>query len=103
MFERYAQFVISRPYLVLLAVFILVLVLAARLPQLTVTPDMRVFFSDDNPQLQAFELTEATYGRQDNVFFYIAPRQGDVFNKKILSLVHELTELGWQFPYSTTR
>ena len=100
MFERYAQFVISRPYLVLFAVFMLILLLAARLPQLTVTTDMRVFFSEDNPQLQAFELTEATYGRQDNVFFFIAPRQGDIFNKQILSLVHELTELGWTFPYS---
>ncbi|MFW2372156.1 MAG: efflux RND transporter permease subunit [Gammaproteobacteria bacterium] len=100
MFERYAQFVINRPYWVLLTVFILVLLLAARLPQLTVTSDMRVFFSDDNPQLQAFELTEASYGRQDNVFVYIAPRQGDIFIKEILTLVHELTELGWQFPYS---
>ena len=100
MFERYAQFVIKRPYLVFFALTIVILLLSARLPQLTVTSDLRVYFSKDNPQLQAFELTEATYGKQDNIVFFIAPYEGDIFHKRILSLVHELTERGWRFPYA---
>lgn len=100
MFERYANFVIDRPYFVLVAVIIVAVLLSARLPQLTVTTDMRVFFSEDNPQLKAFEETEDTYGRQDNVFFFIAPKVGDIFNRQVLSLIHELTERGWKFPYA---
>ena len=100
MFERYAQLVINRPYLVFFALTIAMLLLSARLPQLTVTSDLRVYFSKDNPQLQAFEHTEATYGKQDNVVFFIAPYEGDIFHKRILSLVHELTERGWHFPYA---
>lgn len=100
MFERYAQFTLKHPYLIIFFIFIITSLAIARLPTLTVTNDMRVFFSKDNPQLNAFEETEATYGRQDNIFFFISPHNGDIFTKQTLSLVLELTELGWQFPHS---
>ncbi len=100
MFERYSHLVIHHPYGVVLSVLLVVVALCLRLPDLQVTTDLRVFFSEDNPQLQAFEATETTYGQQDNILFYLAPRQGDVFTPSLLTLVHELTELAWQFPYS---
>ncbi|MCW9014812.1 MAG: efflux RND transporter permease subunit [Gammaproteobacteria bacterium] len=100
MFQLYFKIVTRQPYLILFSTLLIMMLLGFRLPQLTVSTDLRIFFSEDNPQLKAFELTEATYGRQDNVFFFIAPRQGDIFNARLLGLVHELTELGWQFPYS---
>ena len=64
------------------------------------TSDYRVYFSDDNPQLQAFEAMEATYTKDDNVLMVLTPPGGDVFNRDTLALVEELTEQAWQIPYS---
>ena len=35
--------------------------------------DYRVFFSDENPELQAFEELQRTYTKIDNVLFAVAP------------------------------
>jgi len=67
---------------------------------LTISNDTRVFFSQENPQLQALEAMENTYSRIDNVLFAIAPQEGTVFTAKTLKAVEELTEASWQIPYS---
>ena len=63
--------------------------------------DSRVFFSEENPQLQALEALENTYVKNENVFFILAPKDGDVFTRKTLTAVEELTEAAWQIPYSS--
>jgi hypothetical protein len=65
-----------------------------------VNNDMRVFFSKQNPQLQALEVLENTYTKDDNVIFVIAPKSGDVFTRDTLSAIESLTEAAWQIPYS---
>jgi predicted RND superfamily exporter protein len=62
--------------------------------------DTRVFFSEENPQLQALEALENTYTKNQNVFFALAPRDGDVFTRETLAAVEELTNAAWQTPYS---
>ena len=62
--------------------------------------DYRAYFSDDNPELIAFEELETTYTKNDNVLFAIAPNSGDVFDSRVLKLVEELTEASWQIPHS---
>jgi predicted RND superfamily exporter protein len=64
------------------------------------TTNYRVFFSEDNPQLLAFDALENTYVKNDNVLIVLAPDNGDVFTRKTLSIVEELTEKSWQIPYS---
>jgi hypothetical protein len=61
---------------------------------------MRVYFSDDNPQLAAFEQLERTFTKQDTIFFVIQPEHGDVFTRETLSLIWALTEQSWTIPYS---
>ena len=63
--------------------------------------DNRIFFSEDNPQLQALEALENTYVKNYNVLFIIEPRGGDVFERQALAVVEELTEASWQMPYSS--
>ena len=60
----------------------------------------RVFFSDENPQLMAFEEFQAVYTKSDNIVFVIKPKEGDVFQPRVLKAVQELTEASWQIPYS---
>ena len=62
--------------------------------------DYRIFFSEENPQLVAFENLQNTYTKSDNVLFVIAPADGKVFTPQTLEAVEWLTEQAWQIPYS---
>ena len=64
------------------------------------TPDNRIFFRPDNPQLKALEEMEATFSKNDNAFIALEATQGDIFNPRFFSAILELTERGWQAPYS---
>jgi len=99
MFERYASLVINKPYVILALMITFVVGLASTTSNLIFTSDFRVFFSDDNPQLLAFDHLEDTFNRQENLLFYVAPKDKNIFTKKNLTLVHELTEAGWKFPF----
>jgi predicted RND superfamily exporter protein len=62
--------------------------------------DYRVFFSEDNPQLVAFETLQNTYTKNDNVMFAIEPEDGKVFTPQTLAAVEEITQASWKIPYS---
>lgn len=68
---------------------------------LTFVNDSRIFFSKKNPQLQALDALENTYSKNDNVFFALAPEDGDVFTPRVLAAVAELTTACWQIPHSS--
>ncbi len=67
---------------------------------ITFSNDYRMFFSADNPQLQAFETLQDTYTKNDNVLFVIAPKDGKVFKRDTLATIEWLTKEAWQIPYS---
>jgi len=98
---RYAEGVLKWRWLILLASVVVVVVLAAGGQRLSITNDSRVFFSDDNPQLLAFEALENTYSEANTVLIGIASREGDVFQRETLMAVESLTEQSWQLPYSS--
>ena len=60
----------------------------------------RVFFSESNPELKAFESFQSTYTKNDNVLFVVKKKDlGSIFNSDDLSAIKELTEQAWQIPY----
>ena len=63
--------------------------------------DERMFFSRENPQLQALEALEKTYTKVENVLFVIAPKSGNVFEKDVLVALEEFTEEAWKIPFSS--
>lgn len=63
--------------------------------------DSRIYFSADNPQLQALQLLENTYSKDDNILFALAPEAGSVFTRQALAAIIELTEACWQIPFSS--
>jgi predicted RND superfamily exporter protein len=97
---RYANWVVSHPWITILASILLVMGLASGGKNLAFKTDYRVFFSADNPQLLAFEELEASYTKNDNVMFILAPKSGDAFDEQTLSAIKTLTEKAWQIPYS---
>ena len=62
--------------------------------------DYAAFFGDENPQLTAYEELQDLYTKNDNVLFVVEPANGDAFSQEALLAVEELTEAGWQLPYS---
>lgn len=98
---RYGRWVIRRRWWVLAAVVAATAVAAAGAKNLGLASNYRVYFSEDNPDLLAYEAIENIYARNDNALFVIKPRQGTVFTPQTLGAVRDLTEAAWQIPYST--
>ena len=69
-------------------------------PGITVTNDYRVLFSEDNPQLQAFDALGNTYASSNTALIAVAPRDGSVFTREVLGAIEELTEAAWRTPHS---
>nr|VFJ58628.1 MAG: hypothetical protein BECKFM1743C_GA0114222_102302 [Candidatus Kentron sp. FM]VFJ59519.1 MAG: hypothetical protein BECKFM1743A_GA0114220_102392 [Candidatus Kentron sp. FM]VFK12110.1 MAG: hypothetical protein BECKFM1743B_GA0114221_102242 [Candidatus Kentron sp. FM] len=98
--RRFATGIIRHRWWFLVLSPILVIALAIGIKNLTFKTDYRVFFSQDNPQLRAFDQLEKTYTQDDNIIFLLVPEEGDVFTRETLSAVEELTDRAWQLPYS---
>jgi uncharacterized protein len=89
-----------RKWIIFLTVF-LVLIAGSGIRFLSYDADIRVYFSKDNPQLQALEALENTFTKRDTVLFALAPDHGDVFTPSTLSAIEVLTEWCWQLPFSS--
>lgn len=99
--DRLVRFVLNHPIWVILLTIILVFGAAAGAKNLVFKSDYRVFFSDENPQLTAFESMQRIYSKSDNIAFIISPPEGKVFTPRTLAAIQELTTEAWQVPYST--
>jgi predicted RND superfamily exporter protein len=100
MIETFAKGLIRLRWVVLAVTLLLIGAAASGVRFLQFTTDYRVFFSGENPQLQAFEALQNTYTKNDNILFVLAPKDGNVFTGQTLSAVEMLTREAWQIPYS---
>ena len=100
MTRAYGEWVIRWRYVILLVTLVLVAIAASGARFLTFKTDYRVFFSENNPQLLAFEELQNTYTKTDNVLFVLAPKDGNAFTVRTLASVAALTNEAWQIPYS---
>jgi predicted RND superfamily exporter protein len=98
--EAFFHFVLNNRLLVIFLAIVLSLLMGSGVRQLQFNNDYRMFFSEENPQLKAFEQLQNTYTKNDNVLFVIAPKDGKVFSRETLSAIAELTKEAWQIPYS---
>jgi predicted RND superfamily exporter protein len=98
--DAFGKWVIKHRWWIIISTLFLVVLSFNGMNYLTINNDTRVFFSEDNPQLQALDALENTYNKVNTVLFAIAPKDGDVFTHKTLSAIEELTDAAWQIPYS---
>jgi predicted RND superfamily exporter protein len=98
--QAYAHWVIKWRWPVLLACVLTALAAATGMRGIDLTADYRVFFGEDNPQLNAFEALEDTYTKTDNILFVLQPADKNVFTRKTLGIVKRLTEEAWQIPHA---
>lgn len=100
MLERVNQVILQHRIVIVLLSLIAVVAASMGLSRITFSSDYRVYFSPDNPELQAFERIQDTFTQSDNVLFVIAPKDGKVFTPQTLDLVEKLTAEAWKTPYS---
>ncbi|MDP6817877.1 MAG: efflux RND transporter permease subunit [Alphaproteobacteria bacterium] len=103
--ERFGTGVLRWRWPILALTILFVTAMAAGGQYLKISNDSRIFFSEDNPQLIAFEALEATYTEANTVLIAVAPKDesggAGIFTPDALTAVAELTEQGWLLPYST--
>lgn len=92
--------VIARRWLVILLSLALAVAAGSGARNLEFSTNYRVFFSEANPELQAFEALQNTYTKNDNFFFVFEPRNGSAFSAQTLDAVERLTEEAWKIPYA---
>jgi predicted RND superfamily exporter protein len=96
---QYANLVIRYRWLALLAAIFLTLGIGFGGQNLVPTNDYRVFFSDENPHLLAFDRQQKIYTKNDNVLLVITPKSGRVFESDTLASIEHATREAWRFPY----
>ena len=99
--EKWFNFVLDRPVIVILCSLILIITAGFGASKLVFKSDYRVFFGEDNPQLLAFDEMQKTYNKSDTIDFVIAPKNGQIFTPQVMQMILEVTKESWQVPYST--
>ncbi|HLD68674.1 MAG TPA: MMPL family transporter [Pseudomonas sp.] len=97
---RLSSWIVGHPLLAMLFGLLLVSACATGLGGYHYSLDHRVFFSPENPQLQAFEKLHQDYSKTDAVIIALAPKGGSVFTPEFLGALRDLTEKSWQLPFS---
>ncbi|MDQ6989450.1 MAG: MMPL family transporter [Mariprofundaceae bacterium] len=98
--QAYAAWIVRWRWSVIILSILLALSAASGGRFLGFNTDYRVFFSDDNPQLIAFEALQETYTKIDNIQFVIESLEGDVITPEVLGAVEEITQQAWLLPYA---
>jgi predicted RND superfamily exporter protein len=102
--DRFAAALTSRVIrhrgLVLVGAVLVAVLIGSGATRLEFSTNYRVFFSEANPELQAFEELQNTYTKNDNFFFVVEPKDGAAFDRETMAAVEELTEAAWQIPYT---
>ena len=92
MVDKISQFIVRQKFFVIFISLIIVFLAASGLPKTKFSSDYRIFFSDDNENLKAFEDLQATFTRSDNVMFVLSPKDGHIFTQSNLAIIEELTD-----------
>jgi len=101
MVNQFAAAIIRWRWLIIIASITIVFLIARGAATIGFSSNYRVFFSEDNEQLVAFEALQNTYSKSDNIIFVLHPKDDQIFTHKMLVAVKDLTERAWQLPYST--
>jgi len=98
--QKLAEGVVRWRWAVIFATVLIVAAAAAGGRYLEFANNYRVFFSQENPELIAFERFQETYTKNDNILFVLQPKEGGIFNQRIIAAVEKLTARAWSIPYT---
>lgn len=79
---------------------IVFVVLAFGMTKLRVNTDYKMYFGDENPQLQAYERLQSRFSKDDSVIIGVSRNDGSVFSADTLPMIDRLTERAWELPHT---
>ena len=97
---RYTQWIERWRYTIVIASMLFILLLFSGLKDFSIASNFRAYFSEDNPQLLAFEEVEDEFSKQDSVSFLLQPKSGDLYRSEAMELIYRLTEEAWTLPHA---
>ena len=98
--DAYSKAVVNHPIIVIFLSLLLVVASVIGIRNIGFSTDYRVFFSEQNEQLLAFEELQNTFSKNDNIFVVIHDEDKSLFNPTSLSAIELFTEEAWQTPFS---
>ena len=101
MVQTFAHYILRFRWLVIFLSLLLIAIAGYGIQYLQFKSDYRMFFSEENPQLIAYENLQKTYTKDDNVLLVVTPENNNVFTSRNLAISEELTHNLWQTPHST--
>ena len=99
--ERFCRFIIFHKKKTLVIGLILIAIITSGASFLETPTGYRAFVENDQPNYADILDLEEKYGMIDTLSFVIKPNEGNIFQKDVLKLIKELTEISWQTPHST--
>ena len=97
---RLAELVIRFRWLVILAGVLAAAAAGSGGQYLEFANNYRVFFSQENPELIAFDRFQDTYTKNDNILFVLQPEDGQVLSPAMAEAQERLTEGAWKIPFA---
>ena len=97
---KIADNVIAFRWPIILAALLIVAGAGSGMRHLEFANDYRVFFSDKNPELLAFDSFQETYTKNDNIIFVLQAKDGKVFSPQMAQAVERLTAEAWKIPFA---
>ncbi|MCH7948405.1 MAG: MMPL family transporter [candidate division Zixibacteria bacterium] len=97
---RYGEFILKYRWFVIVGLLALIALTGSGVRFIEFSTNYRVFFSEDNPQLLAFDELQNIYTNNDNIIFVIDVPDGDPFSAQSVKIISELTEKSWLLPYA---
>jgi hypothetical protein len=89
--ERVVHSLVQYKWLVILTCLAVAVACATGAPRLQPASDYRVFFTANNPQLQAYEALRSDYTNDDNILLVIDPPGDNVFTHEYLTEIADTT------------
>ncbi|MCB1122982.1 MAG: MMPL family transporter, partial [Verrucomicrobiae bacterium] len=99
--EQFADWTIRHRWGILLLTLIFTLVAGYGARNIEFLNNYRIFFSEDNPQLQAFDELQQVYTKDDAVLFTLTPASRNAFDPQFLEAVEWTTAEAWKLPFVT--
>lgn len=97
--DTFLRVVLHKPWSVLVVTVVVTMLIGIGLKDARLSSDFRLYFSDENPQMLAFEVLEADFNKQDNLVFLVTTEEG-VFHKGTLTFLKKLVDEAWKLPFA---
>jgi len=99
--ERFAAWALRNRWLVMISSVVFVALTLVGTRNIQFDNSYRIFFSEENPQLQAFDALQNIYTKDDNILFVLTAPEGSIYEQQFLESVQWLTDEAWKLPFTT--